>query len=68
MTSYVIVQRRADEAQVANLRLALVKKLHFAKICVPFVRMVATYWPWVADEGIQSRRRRNLLEDNPTSG
>jgi hypothetical protein len=41
MTGYVIVQRRADAAQIANLRLALVKKMHFEKIRIPFVRMFA---------------------------
>ena len=68
MTGYVIVQRRADAAQIASLRLALVKKMHFEKIRIPFVRMFATHLPRVSKERVQSRRTRNLLEDNPTSG
>ena len=68
MTGYVIVQRRPDAAQIANLRPALVKKMHFEKIRIPFVRMFATHLPRVSEEGVQSRRLRNLLEDNPTSG
>jgi hypothetical protein len=68
MTGYVIAQRRADAAQIANLRLALVKKMHFEKICIPFVRMFARHSQRVAEEAAQLRRPRNLLEDNPTSG
>ena len=68
MSGHTIVQRRSGAAQVANLRSALVKKLHFEKARVPFVRMVARHSPRVAEEAAQLRRPRNLLEDNPTSG
>ena len=68
MSGHTIVQRRSGTAQVANLRSALVKKSHFEKTRIPFVRMFATHLPRVSKEGVQSRRLRNLLEDNPTSG
>ena len=68
MSGHIIVQRRSGAAQVANLRLALVKKSQFEKTCIPFVRMVATHSPRVSEEAAQLRRPRNLLEDNPTSG
>jgi hypothetical protein len=64
----VIVHRRAGAAQVANLRIALVKKSRLEKMCIPFVRMVARHPPRVAEEAAQLRRPRSLLEDNPTSG
>ena len=68
MSGHIIVQRRSGAAQVANLRSALVKKSHFEKMRIPFVRMFATHLPRVAEEAAQLRRPRNLLEDNPTSG
>jgi hypothetical protein len=68
VSGHVIVQRRLGAAQVANLRLALVKKSRFEKMRIPFARMVATHPPRVAEEVVQSRRPRNLLEDNLTSG
>ena len=68
MSGHIIVQRRSGAAQVANLHSALVKKSHFEKTRIPFVRMFATHLPRVSEEGVQSRRLRNLLEDNPTSG
>ena len=68
MSGHIIVQRRSGAAQVANLCSALVKKSHFEKMRIPFVRMFATYLPRVSKEWVQSRRTRNLLEDNPTSG
>jgi hypothetical protein len=68
VSGQIIVQRRSGAAQVANLRSALVKKSHFEKMRIPFVRMFATHLPRVSKEWVQSRRNRNLLEDNPTSG
>ena len=68
MSGHIIVQRRSGAAQVANLRSALVKKSHFEKARIPFVRMVATHLPRAEEEAAQLRRPRNLLEDNPTSG
>ena len=68
MSGHIIVQRRSGAAQVANLRSALVKKSHFEKTRIPFVRIFATHLPRVPEEGVQSRRTGNLLEDNPTSG
>jgi hypothetical protein len=68
VSGHIIVQRRSGAAQVANLRSALVKKSHFENMRIPFVRMFATHLPRVSKEWGQSRRTRNLLEDNPTSG
>lgn len=68
VSDHIIVQQRAGAAQVANLRMALVKKSHFEKVFIRFVRTVATYLPRAAEEASQLRRPRNLLEDNPTSG
>ena len=68
MSGHIIVQRRPGAAQVANLRLALIKKSQFEKRCSPFVRMAARHSQRVAEEAAQLRRPRNLLEDNPTSG
>ena len=68
MSGHIIVQRRSGAVQVANLRSALVKKSHFEKMRIPFVRMFATHPPRVAEEAAQLRRPRSLLEDNPTSG
>jgi hypothetical protein len=68
VSGQIIVQRQSDMAQFANLRLALIKKSQFEKLCLPFVRMVARHSQRVAEEAAQSRRLRNLLEDNPTSG
>ena len=62
MSGHIIVQRRSGAAQVA------IKKSHFEKTRIPFVRMFGTHLPRVSEEGVQSRRLRNLLEDNPTSG
>lgn len=68
MSGHIIVQQRSGAAQVANLRPALVKKSHFEKMRIPFVRMFATHLSRVSKERVQSRRIRSLLEDNPTSG
>ena len=68
MSGHIIVQRRSGAAQVENLRSALVKKSHFEKMRISFVRMFATHLPPGSKEWVQSRRTRNLLEDNPTSG
>jgi hypothetical protein len=68
MTDCVIIQRRPNAAKVAKLRLTLVKKFHFEKMCTRFMRTVATHLPGAAEEAGQLRRPRNLLEDNPTSG
>ena len=68
MSGHIIVQRRSGAAQVANLRSALANKSYFEKTRIPFVRMFATHLPRVPKEWVQSRRTRNLLEDNPTSG
>ena len=68
MSGRIIVQRRSGAARVANVRSALVKKSHFEKTRIPFLRMFAMHLPRVPEEGVQSRRLRNLLEDNPTSG
>jgi hypothetical protein len=68
VSGHIIVQRQSDMAQFANLRLALIKKSQFEKLCLPFVRMVARHSQRVAEEAAQLRRPRNLLEDNPTSG
>ena len=68
MSGYIIVQRQPGTAQIANLRLALVKKMHFEKIRIPIVTMFATHLPRVSEEAAQLRRPPNLLEDNPTSG
>jgi hypothetical protein len=68
VSGHIIVQRRSGAVQVANLRSALVKKSHFEKMRIPFVRMFATHLLRVSKEWVQSRRTRNLLEDNPTSG
>jgi hypothetical protein len=65
---HVIVHRQPGTAQVANLRLALIRKSQFEKMCIPFVRMVTRHSQRVAEETAQLRRPRNLLEDNPTSG
>ena len=50
MSGHIIVQRRSGAAQVANLRLALIKKSHFEKMRIPFVRMFATHLPRVSEE------------------
>jgi hypothetical protein len=42
VSGHIIVQQRSGAAQVANLRPALVKKSHFEKMRIPFVRMFAT--------------------------
>jgi hypothetical protein len=68
VSGHIIVQRRPGAAQVTNLRLALIKKSQFEKMCIPFLGMVATHSPRMAEEAAQLRRPRNLLEDNPTSG
>jgi len=68
VSGHVIVHRQPGTAQVANLRLALIRKSQFEKMCIPFVRMVARHSQRVAEEAAQLRRPRNLLEDNPTSG
>jgi hypothetical protein len=68
VSGYIIVHRQPGMAQVANLRLALIRKSQFEKMCIPFVRMVASHSQRVAEEAAQLRRPRNLLEDNPTSG
>jgi hypothetical protein len=68
VSGHIIVQRQSDMAQFANLRLALIKKSQFEKMCLPFVRMVARHSQRVGEEAAQLRRPRNLLEDNPTSG
>ena len=54
MSGHIIVQRRSGAAQGANLRSALVKKSHFEKMRIPFVRMFATHLARVSKEWVQS--------------
>jgi hypothetical protein len=68
VSGHIIAQRQSDMAQFANMRLALIKKSQFEKMCIPFVRMVARHSQRVTEEANQLLRPRNLFEDNPTSG
>jgi hypothetical protein len=57
VSGHIIVRRRSGAAQVANLRSALVRKSHFEKMHIPFVRMFATHLPrvskeWVSRDGL----------------
>jgi hypothetical protein len=68
VSDHIIVQQQVGAAQVPILPMALAKKSHFEKMCIRFMRTVATHLPRPAEEAAQLRRPRNLLEDNPTSG
>ncbi len=80
MSGQVVVHRRAAaplKARVANWRRASgwmwrlkEERVTFVRMRVAFARMVATtpHAPWVTEEAVKARRRRHLLEDNPTSG
>ena len=73
MGVHFIVHRPRDasvKAWVGKVRPGLVGKLHIEERRFAFMRRVATttHPPWATETVAKARRRRHLLDDNPTSG
>ncbi len=78
MSGQVVVHRRAAAPLKARSQTGVgrqggggfSRRATFVRMRVAFARMVATtpHAPWVTEEAVKARRRRHLLEDNPTSG
>ncbi len=72
MGVHFIVHRPRDasvKAWVGKVRPGPVGKLHIEERRFAFMRMVSTsHAPWATETVAKARRRRHLLDDNPTSG